>query len=29
LKYIAQKRAAYFYALHPVDWAARQGIAEP
>lgn len=22
-------RCAYFYALHPVDWAQRQGIAEP
>lgn len=22
-------RCAYFYALHPVDWAARQGIEEP
>jgi ethanolamine utilization protein EutQ len=22
-------RCAYFYALYPVDWAARQGIAEP
>lgn len=22
-------RCAYFYALHPVDWAARQGIKEP
>jgi ethanolamine utilization protein EutQ len=29
LKYIAKGRAAYFYALHPVDWAARQGMAEP
>lgn len=29
LKYIARGRAAYFYAVHPVDWAARQGIAEP
>ena len=29
LKYIAEGRAAYFYALYPVDWAARQGIAEP
>ncbi len=29
LKYIARGRAAYFYALHPVDWAARQGISEP
>lgn len=22
-------RCAYFYALHPVDWAARQGTKEP
>jgi len=22
-------RCVYFYALHPVDWAARQGIGEP
>ncbi|MGF1612154.1 MAG: AraC family ligand binding domain-containing protein [Kiloniellales bacterium] len=29
LKYIAEGRAAYFYALHPVDWAARQGTREP
>ena len=29
LKYVAKGRAAYFYAVHPVDWAARQGIAEP
>jgi ethanolamine utilization protein EutQ len=29
LKYIARGRAAYFYAVHPVDWAARQGVAEP
>ena len=29
LKYIAPGRAAYFYAVHPVDWAARQGIEEP
>lgn len=29
LKYIAEGRAAYFYALHPVDWAARQGTVEP
>lgn len=29
LRYIAKTRAAYFYALYPVDWAARQGIAEP
>jgi ethanolamine utilization protein EutQ len=29
LKYIARKRAAYFYALYPVDWAARQGTKEP
>ena len=29
LRYIAERRAAYFYALYPVDWAARQGIAEP
>ena len=24
LKYIARERAAYFYALYPVDWARRQ-----
>lgn len=29
LKYIASQRAAYFYALYPVDWAARQGTTEP
>ena len=29
LKYIAKGRASYFYAVHPVDWAARQGVAEP
>ncbi len=29
LKYIASARAGYFYALHPVDWAARQGTTEP
>ena len=29
LKYIARERAGYFYVLHPIDWAARQGIAEP
>ncbi|MGF1630660.1 MAG: AraC family ligand binding domain-containing protein [Kiloniellaceae bacterium] len=29
LRYIAKGRAAYFYALYPVDWAARQGTAEP
>jgi ethanolamine utilization protein EutQ len=29
LKYIAQTRVTYFYALYPVDWAARQGTAEP
>lgn len=29
LKYIAKQRAAYFYAVHPVDWAAKQGLAEP
>jgi ethanolamine utilization protein EutQ len=29
LKYIASTRVAYFYALYPVDWAIRQGIAEP
>lgn len=29
LKYIAKGRAAYFYALYPVDWAARQGTMEP
>ena len=29
LKYIAPSRAGYFYALYPVDWAARQGTVEP
>jgi ethanolamine utilization protein EutQ len=29
LKYIAKQRASYFYALYPVDWAARQGTVEP
>jgi len=29
LRYIAEERAVYFYALHPVDWAARQGVEEP
>ncbi len=29
LKYIAEERSGYFYVLHPVDWAARQGIVEP
>ncbi|HEV7275887.1 MAG TPA: AraC family ligand binding domain-containing protein [Devosiaceae bacterium] len=29
LKYIAKEKAGYFYVLHPVDWAVRQGIAEP
>ena len=29
LKYITQGRAAYFYAVYPVDWATRQGTAEP
>lgn len=30
LSYDASKgRCAYFYALYPVDWAKRQGIAEP
>jgi ethanolamine utilization protein EutQ len=29
LRYIARERAGYFYALHPVDWAARQGTIEP
>ncbi len=29
LRYIANERAGYFYALHPVDWAARQGVREP
>jgi ethanolamine utilization protein EutQ len=29
LKYVAKERAGYFYVLYPVDWAARQGIAEP
>ena len=29
LKYIAEGRAGYFYALYPVDWAKRQNTAEP
>lgn len=29
LTYIAEERAEYFYAVHPVDWAARQGTKEP
>lgn len=29
LRYIAKERAGYFYALYPVDWAARQGTVEP
>lgn len=29
LRYIAEGRATFFYALHPVDWAARQGVREP
>ena len=30
LEYDARNgRCAYFYALHPVDWAKQQGIAEP
>lgn len=29
LQYIARGRAGYFYALHPVDWAIRQGVREP
>jgi ethanolamine utilization protein EutQ len=29
LKYVAKDRVGYFYALYPVDWAARQGTAEP
>lgn len=29
LRYIARERAGYFYALHPADWAARQGTVEP
>lgn len=29
LRYIAEARAGYFYVLYPVDWAARQGVAEP
>ena len=29
LKYIAEARAGYFYALYPVDWAVRQGTVEP
>ena len=29
LKYVARERVGYFYALYPVDWAQRQGTAEP
>ncbi|MBX3569614.1 MAG: AraC family ligand binding domain-containing protein [Rhizobiaceae bacterium] len=29
LQYVARERAGYFYALYPVDWAARQGTVEP
>ncbi|WP_421694558.1 hypothetical protein [Aestuariivirga sp.] len=29
LRYKAVERVGYFYALYPVDWAARQGISEP
>ena len=29
LQYVARERAGYFYALYPVDWASRQGKAEP
>jgi len=29
LKYIAEGRAEYFYALYPVDWATLQGTTEP
>jgi ethanolamine utilization protein EutQ len=29
LRYIAEGKAEYFYALHPVDWAERQGTKEP
>lgn len=29
LKYMARERAGFFYAVYPVDWAARQGISEP
>ena len=29
LRYIAKSRAAYFYALYPIDWAERQGTVEP
>ena len=29
LRYIAKERCGYFYALYPVDWAARQGVSEP
>lgn len=29
LKYMARERAGFFYAVYPVDWAARQGIREP
>lgn len=29
LRYIAKEKVSYFYALYPVDWAARQGLSEP
>jgi len=29
LVYDAPERCVYFYALYPVDWAARQGTVEP
>lgn len=29
LRYVARGKAGYFYAVHPVDWAARQGREEP
>lgn len=29
LKYMARERVGFFYAVWPVDWAARQGTREP
>lgn len=29
LRYVATGRVRYFYAVWPVDWAARQGVREP
>ncbi len=29
LRYEATEPCEYFYALHPVDWARRQGVQEP